>query len=85
MFLVSGFWHGAKWTFIVWGALHGAYIVVETLIIKVIGKREPNAVQLWLQRGLTFGLVVFAWIFFRANSLGDAMYVIQNLLDFSDG
>jgi alginate O-acetyltransferase complex protein AlgI len=85
VFVVSGLWHGANWTFVIWGALHGGYIVIETLAIQVTGKREPQPIQLWLQRAVTFLLVVFAWIFFRANTVGDAFYIIQNLFNFSDG
>jgi D-alanyl-lipoteichoic acid acyltransferase DltB (MBOAT superfamily) len=85
VFVVSGLWHGASWTFVIWGALHGAYIVIETIAVHMSGKHNPPSAQLWLQRAITFVLVVFAWIFFRANSLGDATYVIQNFFDFADG
>jgi D-alanyl-lipoteichoic acid acyltransferase DltB (MBOAT superfamily) len=85
VFVVSGLWHGANWTFVIWGALHGGYIVIETLAIHLTGKREPGSIQLWIQRGVTFLLVVFAWIFFRANTAGDAFFVVQNIFDFSEG
>ncbi len=87
-FLVSGFWHGANWTFIVWGALHGTYLIMA------IGLRKPKQYILDLfklnntyahktyQVGFTFSLAVFAWIFFRANNISDAFYVISNI--FSD-
>lgn len=87
VFVVSGLWHGANWTFIIWGALHGGYIVLETLY-NHWDKRpqvQETAQIIWLQRGATFLLVLFAWIFFRANTVADASYVIANLFDFSDG
>ena len=87
-FLVSGFWHGANWTFLVWGALHGTYLIMAIVLIK---PKEYILNMLNLKGGLihkiyrvtfTFALVVFAWIFFRANNISDAFYVINNM--FSD-
>lgn len=85
IFVVSGLWHGANWTFVIWGALHGGYIVIETLFNKWVGQRNPQALQLWLQRGITFLVVAFAWIFFRANTFTDALYVVENVFNFADG
>jgi D-alanyl-lipoteichoic acid acyltransferase DltB (MBOAT superfamily) len=83
VFVISGLWHGANWTFVIWGALHGLYIIVET----ILARRSRVSVKLpKLASGLlVFGFVCFAWIFFRANSLDDAVYVLQNLFDFSSG
>ena len=88
-FLISGLWHGANWTFVVWGALHGIYLVLAIITFK---NRELLAEKLGLTRfkGLhhflnlswTFILVYLAWIFFRANSISDAFLVIQNILNF---
>jgi len=68
-FLLSGLWHGANWTFIVWGGLHGLYMVVaektKSFQHKLIGGKAAHVV-------ITYLLVLFAWIFFRANSIGDA-------------
>lgn len=85
VFMVSGLWHGANWTFFIWGTLHGFYIVVETLISRVIGGNRSYGIHVWIQRIVTFIFVVFAWIFFRSNSLNDALYIVSNLFDFSDG
>lgn len=85
VFVVSGLWHGANWTFVIWGALHGGYIVIETLLRQWTDKRNPAALQLWIQRGITFLLLVFAWIFFRANTVGDAFYISQQVFNFSTG
>lgn len=84
VFLVSGLWHGANWTFIVWGALHGLYIVIETVVNK---RREPSQRRshFYFVRVLfTFLLVVIAWVFFRANSLDDAVYILSHSIDISN-
>ncbi len=82
VFLVSGFWHGANWTFIVWGALHGFYLIFAIVSQKYRNKVN-NALGItkvpWLYTGMqiltTYCLVTFAWIFFRANSIRDAFYI----------
>jgi alginate O-acetyltransferase complex protein AlgI len=84
VFLVSGFWHGANWTFIVWGALHGFYMIFAAATLK-IRARINNVTGItktkWLydlsQVVVTFILVMLAWIFFRANNIGDALYMLQ--------
>jgi len=78
-FVVSGMWHGANWTFLIWGAIHGLYQAIGRLT-QPIRKRLPKIPP--LQAVITFALVTFAWIFFRAKNFGDAAYVIRNL--FSD-
>jgi alginate O-acetyltransferase complex protein AlgI len=97
VFMVSGLWHGANWTFIAWGALHGFYLIVETTtnplkkkIISFLGLQKfPNLI-LTTEICSTFILVNIGWIFFRANSIEDGFYVIghlfQNLsLDLNQG
>lgn len=81
VFLVSGLWHGAKWTFVVWGALHGTYLIGEILIGKIgfVKKIRPALWVRALRWFITFHLVVFAWIFFRADSMHDALELIRNL------
>ncbi len=87
-FMLSGLWHGANWTFVIWGALHGVYQIIghltKPLRDKVkSGLRLEGSFPLKLFQSLfTFSLVCFAWIFFRANSLADALYIVKNL--FSD-
>ncbi|WP_317197794.1 MBOAT family O-acyltransferase [Hymenobacter siberiensis] len=86
VFLVSGLWHGANWTFIVWGGLHGLYLVIG-MLTKASRNRFITRLNLpflnnpLLNIGLTYVLATFAWIFFRANSLHDAIYVIRHLFD----
>ncbi len=86
VFLVSGIWHGAAWTYIFWGVLHGVYQIVGNLtqkprsaFWKKIGVNEKNYWFLWAKRIGTFALVCFAWMFFRANSLGDLVILIKQL------
>jgi D-alanyl-lipoteichoic acid acyltransferase DltB (MBOAT superfamily) len=85
-FLISGLWHGAAWTFVIWGALHGFYQIFSLVTKKYrdkfkesIGLVNYPTLNKYLQIGITFILVDFAWIFFRANSLTDAWYIIRNL------
>ena len=85
-FLLSGLWHGANWTFIIWGALHGTYLVFaitlnspKQYLSEIIRKYSLKFNKI-LDVTITFILVVFAWIFFRANNLDDAIYVIKNML-----
>jgi D-alanyl-lipoteichoic acid acyltransferase DltB (MBOAT superfamily) len=85
-FLVSGLWHGARWTFVVWGALHGAYLVASLVtadsrarLRATLGiERFPRLLAAW-QIGVTFLLVTTAWVFFRAVSMADAWYVFTHL------
>jgi len=85
VFVVSGLWHGASWTFAIWGAIHGAYIVIETYIAHK--RQNPMRSRLSYVAGmlLTFTVVNITWIFFRANSLDDALYILQNMFNFRNG
>ena len=86
VFLVSGLWHGADWTFVLWGALHGVYRVVGMLTYK---KREEICQKLGVdtkskpmkifRNVVTFLLVSFAWIFFRANKTSDLLILLRKL------
>ncbi len=87
VFVISGLWHGAAWTFVIWGALHGLYLLTGAALHRFT--RGASVLFGWLWRTLcllvTFHAVCFAWIFFRANSLADAQYIIGHLftnLDF---
>jgi len=89
-FLISGLWHGANWTFVVWGALHGFYMIVNVSTEKW---REwflnTGRVTKWifsskfLNIAFTFILVCFAWIFFRANNIADAGVLISKIANIS--
>ena len=90
-FLVSGIWHGASWGFIVWGLLHGLYLAssvfyrpVQKAIHKKTGLEKTRALKVW-QTFVTFNLVCFAWIFFRAGSITDALYIVRSLFSGVSG
>ncbi len=71
VFLLTGFWHGASFNFIVWGALHGAFMIVERMgLSKWI---EKNRVSRFFGHVYTLGVVILCWTFFRAGSLGEAL------------
>ncbi len=84
--MVSGFWHGANWTFIVWGLLHALYIMPSIIFNTnrvnlnsvAQGRFLPNIKELF-QIIITFSLTVFAWIFFRAKDLSEAMSYISRI------
>jgi alginate O-acetyltransferase complex protein AlgI len=85
-FLISGLWHGANWTFIVWGALHGLYVLAETATVRIrntithaAGLNRVPVLLKSAQASVTFALVTFAWIFFRAKSVQQAWYISAHL------
>ncbi len=86
-FLVSGLWHGANWTFAAWGALHGCYMLIDSVFGKYrdrfreqLNGEAGRAIFDLLNIGFTFCLVTIAWIPFRAKNFGDAWYVFTHLL-----
>lgn len=77
VFGITGLWHGAAWTFIIWGFLHGMFLSIETISQKLFYKKHiANKLVQAVQLSVTFLLVSFAWVFFRANSLSDALYIL---------
>ncbi len=104
VFTVSGLWHGANWTFVVWGALNGAAIVIEKIlgIGKHAGKQEYMREQAikrrqrpWFVRAavtiagiipmlITFAFICFTWVFFRAQSIDQALYMLPRFLEGLD-
>lgn len=79
-FAVSGIWHGANWTFFLWGSLHGIYLIIYNIRVKFIGKiKNPNNFIRLLSRISVFCLVSFAWIFFRANNVNDLFVIITKI------
>jgi alginate O-acetyltransferase complex protein AlgI len=75
IFVATGFWHGANWTFLVWGLYHGALMLIERVTGQ--GAFEASGVRLVFRRALTFLLVVVGWVMFRAESLGQALEMIK--------
>ncbi|MEO7047111.1 MAG: MBOAT family O-acyltransferase, partial [Ferruginibacter sp.] len=89
VFLISGLWHGANWTYIIWGALNGFYLVFaiisqnfRTKINRLIGIEQLPKLNHVLQVLITFILVTFAWIFFRSNTVEDAFLIIKKISTF---
>lgn len=79
-FLVSGFWHGSSLTYILWGAIHGALQIAETLLYPKTRRGVPvTRKKHWWQLPVTFALLCFTWIFFRANTIQDAFWIISRL------
>lgn len=86
VFLLSGFWHGANWTFIIWGGLHGIYLIVYRIAGRATRRLFPSAQQhkpifvlQALKVILTFHLVLLAWVFFRADSLATADQILRKI------
>ena len=86
VFLVSGLWHGASWTFVIWGCLHGIYQIIGMMtkkprlaLHKALHIKEDSLFLTLWQRFWTFVLVCFSWIFFRANSTQDLGTLLKNL------
>jgi len=87
-FLLSGLWHGATWGFVAWGGLHGIYLACSNYyrpyqkkIHKFLGIEKTRLLRGW-QVLVTFHMVSFAWVFFRAADLESALYVVRNLFNY---
>jgi len=81
--LLGGLWHGAAWTFVVWGALHGLYLCINHAW-NYFGPSLPRRAAPFGQfagRALTFGAVVIAWVFFRADSVPSALSIVSQMAD----
>jgi alginate O-acetyltransferase complex protein AlgI len=89
VFLLSGLWHGANWTFVVWGALHGFMVILSRISAKWRDQvrmdfgldRKPHFLAVW-QVTSTFVLVTVAWVFFRAETFGQALLVLDKWRQF---
>ena len=89
VFIISGLWHGANWTYIIWGALNGFYLVFAIItyglrkkITRLAGIDQLPKLNNFLQVLTTFFLACFAWIFFRANHVTDAFNIIKKMFKF---
>jgi len=92
VFLVSGLWHGANWTFVIWGALHGAYMVCSVLTADARDRWRAALVPerampyyAYVRVFITFNLCCIGWMLFRANSLADAWFITKSVLSFDMG
>ena len=77
-FVVSGIWHGANWTFLCWGTLHGIFLCIEKAL--GIGRNHYSGISKFCHWLVTFVLVCIAWILFRANNIGDAIDCVTKIV-----
>lgn len=85
--LIGGLWHGANWTFIIWGALHGFGLIVHKLFRKV-RKNKTKSTNVYIQTLSKIGTFIFVticWVFFRADSVGDAFLIFKIMFSFKTG
>jgi alginate O-acetyltransferase complex protein AlgI len=87
VFTLSGLWHGANWTFVIWGALNGAYLVtaivtanVRTALVELSGLKRLPLLHRTIKRLITFHLILVSWVFFRAASVTDAIAALQAIV-----
>ena len=84
--LIGGLWHGAGWTFIVWGGLHGAYLIVNHLFRRIFASPPKQTVwSAWSGRILTLLAVMIAWVFFRSDDFSSASYMLQGMFGLVAG
>ncbi len=79
IFIVSGFWHGANWTYVVWGGLNALFIITPLIIGTSKTKEQTNPVINFLKMFQTFFLICIAWIFFRAPSITEAWHYLTSI------
>ncbi len=78
VFLITGLWHGASWNFLIWGMMHGVFLILERIGLTKLLMRLPSVVS-WCYTTLA---VVLAWVWFRANDFWDALYYFKALFSF---
>jgi alginate O-acetyltransferase complex protein AlgI len=86
VFMISGLWHGANWTFIIWGLLHGTFLVTSLLtqklrqnLVRATKLNSAPHLHNFLKIAITFTLVSLSWIFFRSNTMQDAFYILASI------
>ena len=89
VFMLSGLWHGASWKYVVWGSIHGIYmisaLIKDQLFIRAGLKASKGIITETINRVITFALVAFAWIFFRANNFSEALIAIDKIFHLTCG
>lgn len=79
VFLISGLWHGASWNFVIWGAYHGLFLVLERLLLFKLWKKLPSFISVLI----TFFIAVLGWVVFRIEDFGSALLFYQKLFEFN--
>ena len=83
VFILSGFWHGASWNFVIWGALHGLFqlmgLTLNRIFPNLAADEQKSAAGVWMYRLLTFLLVTIAWVFFRIPKFGDIQIYFRQI------
>ena len=80
VFLISGLWHGANWTYVVWGALNGVLLIIESMVPK--SPKRDNLIKTALKTIFTFSLICITWVFFRASNITDAVSILDKVIRF---
>jgi len=80
VFLISGLWHGANWTFVIWGALNGFLLIIESMLN--LPNRSKTLWQRLLRIIITFSLICLTWVFFRATSANEAFTIVRKIFQF---
>ncbi len=84
VFVVSGLWHGAALNFLIWGFIHGSIIIMEKTLSKYsINTFIPKPLNHIISTLFTFSMVCLAWVFFRASTFGESMYIIKNMFSYN--
>lgn len=78
VFLMSGLWHGAAWTFAFWGAYHGAFLIIERIFLLKYLKKLPSYISVLY----SFPVVIVGWVFFRSESIDDAFTFVSKMFAF---
>lgn len=81
VFFITALWHGASWTYIIWGMIHGLFLVLERLGLKKVLDKLPAFINVFY----VFLISSLAWIFFRAQSIGDGLMLLKNIFVYEEG
>lgn len=80
-FLISGLWHGAQWTFVIWGAVHGAVQIAENLLLPKQLRKPSTGLVGFVRVVLAFAVCCFAWVFFVSDCTTDALFTLRHLFN----
>jgi hypothetical protein len=84
VFLASGLWHGANWTYIIWGGIHGVVMLLQRLTAGLLWSERPvkfPRLRAFTEWAITFATVTITWFFFRSESISKALYMMRHFLD----